>query len=135
MKADRVMEPGSAAKVPAPVCPAKYLSNRRLMMPSWARSAAISCRVCGDSPAPASSPLRSVGPLPASSSAAARCWPTRCAGTSSVPYVVVPPATKETVRLAAATCGEDLGTALVPVWLGGAEGGRAPAREGGTQGG
>src|ERR1017187_6198012 len=119
MKAFRVIEPGSEAKVPAPVWPAKYLSNRRLMMPSWASSPAISCRVCGDSPAPTSSPLRSVGSLPAISSAGARRWPARCAGTSSVPYVGVQATTKETLWLAAATCCEDPepDTAPVPVRL------------------
>ena len=100
------MEPGSAAKVPPPVTPLKYLSKRRLMMPLAASTPAISCRVPGIRPTPMSFPLRSVGPLPASSSAAASRCPDRCAGMSSVPYVVVPATVNETLRLTAATCPE-----------------------------
>ena len=95
------------AKAPPPVRPLKYLSNRRLMMPIRASSPAISCRMYGVKPAPMSFPFRSVGPLPASSSAAASRCPDRCAGTSSVPYVVVPPTTNETSRLTAATARAD----------------------------
>jgi hypothetical protein len=79
------MVPGSDAKVPAPVCPVKYLSNRSVMMPCWASTPATSFRVCGVMFWDGWLPSRSVGPLPASSSAAARCWPLRCAGISSVP--------------------------------------------------
>jgi hypothetical protein len=48
-------------------------------------------------------PLRSVGPLPASSSAAARCWPVRWAGICNVPYVVVPSTSNDTSVVLAAT--------------------------------
>ena len=87
------------AKAPPPVSPLKYLSNRRLMMPVRASTPAISCRVYGARFAAMSFPFRSVGPLPASSSAAASRCPDRCAGMSSVASVVVPPTANETLRL------------------------------------
>ena len=52
-------------------------------------------------------PFRSVGPLPASSSAAASRCPDRCAGMSSVASVMVPPTANETLRLTAATARAD----------------------------
>src|SRR6185437_11580939 len=106
MKALRSTAPGSEVKLPAPVCPVKYLSNRNVMMPCWARTPATSLRVCGVMLLAGWFPSRSVGPLPASSSAAARCWPLWCAGISSVPYVFVPSTANETSLLAAATSPE-----------------------------
>src|ERR1035437_5871548 len=84
MKADRVMEPGSAAKVPAPVWPAKYLSNHRLTWPSWASSACGSTSTSPARPVPGLlPPIRAPSPCPPSSARLTR--PMTCSAASRRP--------------------------------------------------